>query len=121
MEYCDRGTLIQFQAKKATKKISRKEALKILEQIISGVSAIHRKNIIHRDIKCENIFLSSNEVRGYICKIGDFGFAKNNSEIAKTACGTVGFMAPEVMNNGPYSFEADIWSIGVVFYYLLFG
>lgn len=48
---------------------------------------------MHRDLKCENIFLHKSK-NGYICKIGDFGFAKVMNETAKTACGTVFYMAP---------------------------
>ena len=64
-----------------------------------GVSAIHHRNIIHRDLKCENIFLQKNKNGSYTCKIGDFGLAKVVLDTTKTSCGTIYFMAPEVIEH----------------------
>lgn len=88
---------------------------------MKGTQAIHNHNIIHRDLKCENIFLKKNKNGNYVCKIGDFGFAKVVQETTTTSCGTIYYMAPEVMSQQPYDKQADIWSIGVIFYYMLFG
>lgn len=77
MEYCDKGNLMSYQLKKPTKILNLSESLKFLNQIVHGTLAIHSRNIIHRDIKCENIFLKKDKDGGVVCKIGDFGFAKN--------------------------------------------
>jgi NIMA (never in mitosis gene a)-related kinase len=77
MEYCDMGNLLTYQSKIANKTLGLAKASKILLQILNGILTIHSQNIIHRDIKCENIFLKKNSKgNGYQCKIGDFGFAK---------------------------------------------
>lgn len=121
MEYCDLGNLMQYQSKIPQRVFGFAEALRILHQVMKGVEAIHNRNIIHRDLKCENIFLQRNKNKGFTCKIGDFGFAKVVENTTKTSCGTIYFMAPEVIEHRPYDRQADIWSIGVIFYYSLFG
>ena len=121
MEYCDLGNLHQYQSKTPMRVLNFGQALKILHQIMKGVEAIHERNIIHRDLKCQNIFLHRNKTGSYTCKIGDFGFAKVVEGTTKTSCGTIYFMAPEVIEHEPYDHQADIWSIGVIFYYMLFG
>lgn len=93
----------------------------LLYQIMKGVNAIHSSNIIHRDLKCENIFLKKIKKGRYICKIGDFGFAKVVEDTAKTNCGTILYMAPEILASKPYDQKTDIWALGVIFYYMLFG
>lgn len=83
---------------------------------------MHSKNIIHRDIKLENILLKKHS-KGYTCKIGDFGLARpiDNNETAITNCGTEIYMAPEILSGQAYGKQADLWSIGVLFHCLLFG
>ena len=88
------GNLSQYQLKNPHKALNLSESIRILQQILKGTHAIHSMNIMHRDLKCENIFMKKNKNGGYICKIGDFGFAKVIKETAKTACGTVFYMAP---------------------------
>lgn len=88
------GNLLQYLSKAGHKSLGLSEAVRFLYQIMKGVKAIHSYNIIHRDLKCENIFLKKKKGGGYICKIGDFGFAKVIDEKAKTNCGTVLYMAP---------------------------
>jgi len=77
MEYCELGNLYNYQSKNHKKVFTLAEASKLLFQIIDGVQAIHNMNIVHRDLKSENIFLKKNKNgNGFQCKIGDFGFAK---------------------------------------------
>jgi polo-like kinase 1 len=90
-------------------------------QLIQGVKYLHNQKIIHRDLKPNNIFLDEK----LELKIGDFGLiAKINKDRERrhTYCGTVAYMAPEVIKSEKgYSFEVDIWSIGVIMYNLLTG
>lgn len=75
--------------------------------------------IMHRDIKLANLFLHDGDI-----VIGDFGFARIGVEIARTQLGTPSTMAPEMLlpnGNAEYDNKADLWSIGVVFYQMLFG
>lgn len=84
---------------------------------MNGFRALHEKKVMHRDVKLANIFLNDDVV-----VIGDFGFAKMG-EVAYTNLGTPVTMAPEILltNNAKYNSKADLWSIGVCFYNLLFG
>lgn len=98
MEYCEYGNLYSYQFGMPDKVFKLQEASNIFMQILRGLRAIHQENIIHRDLKCENILLKKIPKQGgYICKIGDFGFAKEISESAKSHCGTPNFMAPEIL------------------------
>lgn len=115
------GNLLQYQAKLPNKVFPLPEAVKFLGQILRGVQAIHCSNILHRDIKCENIFLRKKKNGGVVCKIGDFGFAKVIDQTTRTNCGTTLYMAPEVFALKPYDFKADIWSLGVVFHQMIYG
>ena len=95
MEYCEYGNLYSYQYGMSDKVFKYNETIKIFMQILKGLKAIHQENIIHRDLKCENILLKKMpKQQTYTCKIGDFGFAKELSETAKSHCGTPNFMAP---------------------------
>lgn len=80
--------------------------------------AMHSKNILHRDIKTQNIFITQND----ILKIGDFGISKQVetiSPLTNTVCGTPYFMPPEVCLGKPYDSKADVWAVGVILYELI--
>lgn len=76
---------------------------------------IHDRKIIHRDLKGQNVFLTS---KG-IVKIGDFGIAKVLAQTvakARTVVGTPYYLSPEVVQSQPYTLSTDVWSIGVMLY-----
>jgi serine/threonine protein kinase len=78
---------------------------------------------VHRDLKPENILLASKEDDTSV-KIADLGFAKvlqGMNQMMHTACGTPGYVAPEVISNKPYTAACDVWSLGVIFFILLCG
>ena len=84
--------------------------LNICKQILEGIEYVHNNKYIHRDIKPSNIFLGSdNEF-----KIGDFGLVIEIND-ADDDVGTIGYTAPEVLNNSSYDNRADLYSLGVVF------
>lgn len=101
-----------------------------ISEIMLALDYIHNKKILHRDIKCSNIFLTSNNT----VKIGDFGISKvleNSNEIAMTFIGTPYFMrfqsniinilitySPEICQNQPYDYKSDVWALGCVMYEL---
>ena len=118
MEYCENGDLSQYIEKKKKEKIklTENEIWKIFIKILCGLADIHKKKILHRDIKSLNIFLKNDmDIR-----IGDLGVAKdlNKTLYAKTHIGTPYYLSPEVWLQKPYSYKSDIWSLGCVLYEL---
>eukprot|EP01035_Chromulina_nebulosa_P019583 gene19583-25486_t len=86
-------------------------------QISLAIKHIHDRKILHRDLKSDNIFLTSNG----LCKLGDFGVSRvlrNTSELASTQIGTPYYMSPEIMEGKKYNSKTDIWSLGCVLYEL---
>jgi len=82
-------------------------------QLCLGLRALHQTNILHRDLKTQNIFLMNDEV----IKIGDLGVAKLLKEgNAQTQVGTPYYMSPEIWKNRPYDKKSDIWSLGCLLY-----
>jgi calcium/calmodulin-dependent protein kinase I len=100
---------------------SEEDAQKVVRTIVSVLKYLHERNIVHRDLKPENILLLSQKDDSSI-KIADFGFARVvNVKGQTTACGTPGYVAPEIINGKPYGLTVDIWSLGVIIYILLCG
>ncbi|KAI3357790.1 hypothetical protein L3Q82_016180, partial [Scortum barcoo] len=100
---------------------SEKDASRVIQQVLQAVSYLHENGIVHRDLKPENILYFSQEENSKIM-ISDFGLSKMvDNDIMSTACGTPGYVAPEVLAQKPYSKAVDCWSIGVITYILLCG
>lgn len=101
---------------------SEEEILSKFTQICLAVKHLHDRNIIHRDLKDANVFLTKEG----ICKLGDLGVARvMNSTVSKanTVCGTPTHMAPEILNikinessGESYDKKCDIWSLGIILY-----
>lgn len=96
---------------------TERQIIKFAMDICNALVVCQKKSILHRDIKPQNIFLAEDGC----WKLGDFGIARsaNRTTIATVGVGTYNFMAPEVMNNKPYGPSADIYSLGLVLYWLL--
>ena len=121
LEYGAGGELFDYIL--AHKCLKERDACRLFAQLISGVSYLHKKNIIHRDLKLENLLLDRN--RNVI--ITDFGFANDFStrgnDLMATSCGSPCYAAPElVVQDGLYVGAAvDVWSCGVILYAMLAG
>ncbi|XP_061591160.1 calcium/calmodulin-dependent protein kinase IGb [Cololabis saira] len=100
---------------------SEKDASRVIQQVLQAVNYLHQNGVVHRDLKPENILYYSQDEDSKIM-ISDFGLSKMaESGIMSTACGTPGYVAPEVLAQKPYSKTVDCWSIGVITYILLCG
>lgn len=117
LEICTNGSLTDLL--RTRKRLSTAETRFYMHELLVGVQFLHSNQIIHRDIKLGNLFLSS-EMR---LKIGDFGLAASvrDGDRKKTMCGTPNYIAPEILFNATHSFEVDVWSLGVVMFTLLVG
>ena len=118
-EYAEEGTLQEkYEEQKKNKQyFDENDLLDWFIQIILALKCIHDKNILHRDIRPSNIFLMKD-----MAKLGNFGVAKAVSptiNYAKTMVTKPEYLAPEVKKNSNYTFEADIWALGVTFYQLI--
>ncbi|XP_055274762.1 LOW QUALITY PROTEIN: calcium/calmodulin-dependent protein kinase type 1G [Moschus berezovskii] len=100
---------------------TEKDASLVIQQVLSAVKYLHENGIVHRDLKPENLLYLTPEENSKIM-ITDFGLSKmEQSGVMSTACGTPGYVAPEVLAQKPYSKAVDCWSIGVITYILLCG
>lgn len=118
MEYANGGELFDYIVKKH--RVGEEEAWGFFQQIISGIDYIHKLNIVHRDMKPENLLLD----HGHQIKIVDFGLSNTfkEGELLKTACGSPCYAAPEMIAGKTYvGPNADIWSCGIILYALVWG
>jgi len=110
---CD---LLQYLQQRGA--VSERVARRLLREICSAVAYLHDLNIVHRDLKTENVFLSP---EGEI-KLGDFGFARqleSDSSLCETKCGSDGYIAPELVREDEEKYDAklaDVWSVGVILF-----
>ena len=117
MEYAEKGNLFQLISKEKSG-LDESKAFDYFIQVVNAVYYLHNNNIIHRDIKPENILIGNDNK----IKLCDFGWAKELTlENRSTFCGTVEYMAPEIVGSENYDYSVDIWSLGILLYELLFG
>ncbi|CAF1675299.1 unnamed protein product, partial [Adineta ricciae] len=113
MAYCEGGDLYTKLKEKRSKKevLHENQIIEWFIQICMALQYIHERNILHRDLKTQNIFLTKNE----IVKVGDLGIARvldSARDLATTVIGTPYYMSPEILLNKPYGQKTDIWSLG---------
>merc|ERR1719166_310487 len=116
LECCEGGEL--FDIVYYTGKLEEKVARTLFAQIVNGLQAMHKVGLCHRDIKPQNILLTSR----FQVKIADFGSSKlfNRQELMKTfRVGTKGYQAPEVLLRRGYTLKCDIFSLGVLLFVIL--
>ncbi|KAJ2763838.1 Serine/threonine-protein kinase, partial [Coemansia nantahalensis] len=143
MEYCSLGDLSDYMRRSRDVAVMRNShgglhmtiARSFVHQLGVAMRFLRSRDIIHRDIKTQNILLQpppgsdyvmgETEARGVfpLLKVGDFGFARNlpSTALAETLCGSPLYMAPEILRYEPYDAKADLWSIGAVIYEIMAG
>ena len=120
MEHADGGDLTGAIAKRRKSGIRwpEDEVMRIFVQLCLALKHVHEANILHRDLKAQNVFLTT---KG-IVKLGDFGIAKvldADEDQARTQIGTPYYLSPEICESKPYGRKSDVWSLGVILFELL--
>ena len=122
MEYCNNGELFDFIVDK--KNLDEKQACTFFQEVIDALTYLHSVNIVHRDVKPENILLNTIN-RKIRCKLIDFGISRtfeNNELMMETPCGTVTYAPPEMHKGEKYNgILAEVWSLGVLLYTMICG
>ncbi|PIM98854.1 Serine/threonine-protein kinase involved in autophagy [Handroanthus impetiginosus] len=121
LEYCKGGDLSMYIQQRQGK-IPEATTKHFMQQLAEGLKVLHQNNLMHRDLKPQNLLLSTNG-NNSILKIADFGFARSlqPAVLAETLCGSPLFMAPEIMTLQKYDSKADLWSVGVILFQLVTG
>ncbi|KAL9150469.1 hypothetical protein ABFS82_12G169800 [Erythranthe guttata] len=121
LEYCKGGDLSMYIQQRHGK-VSEATAKHFMQQLAEGLKVLRENNLIHRDLKPQNLLLCTNDDNS-VLKIADFGFARSLQPkgLAETLCGSPLYMAPEIMQFQKYDAKADLWSVGAILFQLVTG
>ncbi|KAI8917657.1 kinase-like domain-containing protein, partial [Powellomyces hirtus] len=120
MEYCTGGEAFDYICEHGKFDDQSVDAKRVVKQLVEAVGYCHDKDFVHRDLKLENVLLTTD----LNVKLIDFGFTRrvNTRNLLDTYCGSVAYAAPEMILGKRYSGpQADVWSLGVILYTLLCG
>ncbi|XP_077499008.1 nimA-like kinase isoform X2 [Amblyomma americanum] len=118
MEYAPGGTLYEYLRQRGRALLPEKEVLNYFGQIVLALEHVHSRQILHRDLKTQNLLLSQSKT---IIKVGDFGISKilSSKSKAESLVGTPNNLSPEICVGKPYNQKSDIWALGCILYELL--
>ena len=123
MEIIEGGEMFEYIVQKLV--LPEAEAALIAYQMLSTLAYMHEASVVHRDLKPENILIDINPDHGHVqsIRITDFGLSKMMNPNTKyhEMCGTLAYVAPEVLAQEGYNKEVDVWSAGVILYLMLSG
>eukprot|EP00702_Spironucleus_salmonicida_P004362 EST45653.1 Kinase [Spironucleus salmonicida] len=126
-EFAEKGDLYDFLKRiqfNRAEKTHLDLILQIFIDIVVGIYYLQKQSIIHRDLKPQNILIFNDKQLGYRAKLSDFNLSKKlNSIIDKTSTqtGTPYFIAPEILRGSLYDYRVDVWSLGIMLYYIFSG
>uniref|UniRef100_A0A665W9J0 Serine/threonine-protein kinase Nek4 n=1 Tax=Echeneis naucrates TaxID=173247 RepID=A0A665W9J0_ECHNA len=115
MGFCEGGDLYHRLKQQKGELLPEKQVVEWFVQIAMALQYLHERNILHRDLKTQNIFLTKTN----IIKVGDLGIARvleNQNDMASTLIGTPYYMSPELFSNKPYNHKSDVWALGCCVY-----
>jgi MAP/microtubule affinity-regulating kinase len=122
MEMCNGKSLYHYIKKKENMRLPEDECRVIFRQIVSGISYLHENEIVHRDLKLDNILVDPQD--NHRIKIIDFGFSIKAAADQKLSlfCGTPHYMDPDISRKKDYNgHAADVWALGVILFILVTG
>ncbi|XP_074646197.1 uncharacterized protein LOC141902392 isoform X2 [Tubulanus polymorphus] len=115
MGYCEGGDLYNRLKEQKGVPLEERQVVEWFVQIAMALQYMHERNILHRDLKTQNIFLTKSK----IIKVGDLGIARvleGTNDMATTLIGTPYYMSPELFSNKPYNHKSDVWALGCCVY-----
>jgi len=115
LTYCPGGELFTYLEREGT--LMENQACFYIAEISLAIGHLHSKGIIYRDLKPENVLLDS---KGHV-KLTDFGLSKESATSTNTFCGTIEYMAPEILRREGHTFVVDWWSLGTLLFDMLSG
>lgn len=117
LEYCAKGELYQLLRTCRGRRFTEDMAKHYFVQVARGLGYLHSQSIVHRDLKPENLLVNHDDV----LKIADFGWCAVSSVTRTTFCGTLDYLAPEMIQGRGHNHTLDIWSLGVLLYEMVVG